>query len=328
MKTQAIYKIILTAFIASFLTGCTDLFTNPSNPSSPASKLGISISSPQSGDSISYKGALINYTVTKDAGIHAVEIYVNGNIYSWNGVNTDGSQPALSIAFDSSYIGKRISYFLIYYDTDNASVRSDTMKDILITDVSKLPYTPYDFITMPLSGSVINLSWKDSTSITSPGYEIWRKRGYFGTFVIYLTAKPGNYNINDPDAVDTTVYYYKIRALNSYGASEFSAEINTYGDGATRSIPPPAALTATAPSATKVVLSWTNDIGTVNYYKIERRYPWTTYVNVGYAIGGATQYVDSANGLTGSTGYYYRVKAIAGSDSSWSNEAFVTTPWQ
>ncbi len=328
---KAAVKISLTALFAStviFLTGCTDLFTNPSNPSSSLSKLGVAISSPKSNDSISYKGAAISYTITKDAGIHAVELYVNGAIYSWNGVNTNGSQPAITLAFDSTYIGKRISYYLIYYDNDNSSARSDTMKNILITDVSKVPYPPYNFITMPLSGSIINLSWKDSTSSVAPGYEIWRKRGYYGQFVLYLTASPGNYNVNDPDASDTTVYYYKIRGLNSYGTSDFSAIINTYGDGAIRSIAPPTGLTATAPSAKMVQLTWTNDIGTVNYYKIERRYPWTTYVNIGYAVNGATQYVDSANVLTGSTEYYYRVKAIAGSDSSWSNEVLVTTPWQ
>jgi hypothetical protein len=327
MNMKTIYKIILIISPVIFLTSCTDLLTNTGTPAVP-NKLGISIIKPKSYDSIAYKGTSISYTITKDSGIHAVEIYVNGAIYTWNGVNADGSQPALNLTFDASDIGKRISYYLIYYDNDNGSARSDTMTNILITDISKLPVVPFGLSTMVISSSVINLSWKDTTSGVQPGYEIWRKRGYYGQFVVYLTAKPGNYNVNDMDAVDTTVYYYKIRGLNTYGTSDFSPVINTYGDGADRSIAPPTALKATASSANVVNLSWTDDIGAVNYYKIERRYPWTTYVNVGYAVKGATTFVDSANGLTGSATYYYRVKAIAGNDSSWSNEALVTTPWQ
>jgi hypothetical protein len=331
MKQKTIYRTILFLSSIAFLTSCTDLLTNTNNPSSSSSsssKLGISITSPKTNDTVTYRGRAITYSVKKDAGIHAVALYVNGTFVTWNQVNADGSQPAVYLTFDTSYIGKRISYFLIYYDNDSTSIQSDSVKNILVTDVSKAPAIPYNFIATTISGKVINLSWKDSTIGVMPGYEIWRKRGYYGQFNIYLSATPGNYNINDMDAADSTVYYYKIRALNSYGTSDFSAVINTYGDGASRSIAPPTALKAAASAANVVTLTWTDDIGTVNYYKIERRYPWTNYVSVGFAVKGATQYVDSANGLTGSATYNYRVKAIAGNDSSWSNEAIVTTPWQ
>jgi hypothetical protein len=327
MNTKIIYKVILISSAVIYLTGCTDLFTNPGSSSS-SGKLSITISSPKSADSISYKGMTITYTITKDSGIHAVELYVNGTIYLWSGVNSDGTQPAIPLTFDSTYIGKRISYYLIYYDNDGSSARSDTMTNILITDISKIPYVPYDFAFTILSSGTINLSWADSTSSAATGYEIWRKRGYYGQFAIYLVASPGTYNINDPDALDTTVYYYEIRGLNLYGSSGFSAVINTYGNGASRSIAPLTGLKATASAANMVSLTWTDDIGSENYFKIERRYYYTSYTTVGYAVKGATQYVDSANGLIGSNTYYYRVKAIAGSDSSWSNEVYVTTPWQ
>jgi hypothetical protein len=329
-KKSIITKVLLIAAAFIYLTGCTDLFTNPSNSvSSISSKLKITVFSPKSNDTIVYKNTTtITYTITKDSGINYVELYLNNVFFSHNAVNSDGTQPTITFTLDTSYIGKRISYYLIYYDNDSYSTRSDTMSNILVADVSKIPYVPYNLTFTMISSSELNLSWSDSTTLTSPGYEVWRQRGFYGQFTRYLIANPNSYNVNDPDADDTTVYYYKIRGLNAYGTSAFSAVINTYGAGAARSIPPPLNLVATSSAATVVKLTWTDDVGVENYYKIERRYSWTTYVDVGFASKGATQYVDSASGLTGSATYIYRVKAIAGNDSSWSNEATVTTPWQ
>jgi len=121
------------------------------------------------------------------------------------------------------------------------------------------------------------------------------------------------------------VYYYKVRSSNTYGASGFTSVINTYGDGATHTIAPPTYLKATPTAANMVSLTWKDDVGSETYFKIERRYSWGSYSTVGFALKGATSYVDSANGLVTSTAYYYRIKAIAGKDSSWSNEVSVTT---
>ena len=323
MKIYSSYKIIIASVILLF-TGCTDLFTNPGS-SSTSGKIGITISSPVSNDTIVYKSSVITYTLSKDLGIYAVELYVNGAFSSWNVANSDGSQPTVTIYLDSTYIGKRISYFVKYYDKDNNSAYSDTMSNILVADVSKIPYTPYNFTVTAISSTVNNLSWSDSTGSTSPGYEIWRKRGFYGTFTIYIAASPGILNINDNDASDTTVYYYKVRSSNTYGASAFTSVINTYGDGATHTIAPATNLKALSTAANMVSLTWNDDVSSENYFKIERRYSWGSYSTVGYALKGATSYVDSANGLVTSTNYYYRIKAVAGKDSSWSNEVSVTT---
>jgi hypothetical protein len=328
MNINKLYKAILILSTLIIYTGCTDLFTNPSNPTSSSSKLSVTVSSPKSQDTIVYTGAAITYTLKTDTGINYIELYVNGVFYKQSAVNTDGTQPTITLVLDSTYVGKRVSFYLKYYDKDGSSARSDSITNILVSDISRVPYVPYGLTAMTITSSIINLSWKDSTASSSPGYEIWRKRGFYGQFAVYLTANPNTYNANDADASDTTVYYYKIRGLNSYGASNFSAVMNTYGDGASRSVAPPTNLKATSESANMVSLSWTNDISGVNYYKIERRYSWTTYVTVAYALKGATTFVDSANGLTGSSTYLYRVKAITGRDSSWSNEVTITTPWE
>lgn len=328
MKKQILIRFIIFSAAIIYFTGCTDLFLNPSSSSSGTNNLKININSPVSNDTINYSSTNISYDITQDVGINFIELYVNGTIYKWNPPNTDGSKPVIPLSFDSTYLNKRISYYLIYYDKDGFSARSDTMNNILISDIKYPPSAPYSFTFLRLSSTAINLSWKDSIIANPPGYEIWRKRGFYGDFVIQLVSGPNTNNINDENAADTTVYYYKIRSINTIGTSSFSSIINTYGDGAAHSIAPPTGLTAVASSSTKVVLTWTDDISVENYFKIERRYPWSSYVGIGIVNRGTTQFVDSANGLTPSTGYYYRIKAYSSSDSSWSNEVYVQTPWQ
>ncbi len=327
MGKKSYYIALLFSTMLVFISGCTDLFLNPSSSSSSSSsKLAVKISSPKSNDTVAYAGTDISYNVSTDMGVYAVELYINGAINKWTPANSDGSKPTIPLTLDSTYINSRISYFLIYYDKDGSSARSDTIKNVLITGVP--PVTPYNFSLLRVDNNVLNLSWKDSTAAGQTGYEIWRKRGFYGGYMLKLVAPPGTYNINDDDAADTTVYYYKIRSLNKYGTSNFSYEINTYGDGATHSIAPPTALKAVAAGSTKIVLSWNDDVIGENYFKIERRYTWSNYITAGLANKNANQFVDSANGLTPSTGYYYRVKAISGIDSSWSNEVYVQTPSQ
>jgi hypothetical protein len=296
-------------------------------PTAASSKISITASNPVSNDTIAYNGAPITYSINKDQGINFIELLVNGIFVNNYSANSDGSQPAISITLDPTYIGKRISYYLLYSDKDGFSTRCDSMTNILVEDINRIPYTPYNFSFTTISSNIINLSWSDSTKTSSPGYEIWRRRGFYGQYTSYLVANSGTYNINDPDAADTTVYYYEIRGENPSGSSGFSTIINTYGAGATHSIAPPTNLQATAPAANLVVLTWTDDLGgKENYYKIERRYSFSTYTDIGTAVAGATQFVDYGNGLIASTGYYYRVKAIAGNDSSWSNEVYIQTP--
>ncbi len=330
MKLNTLLSVFIF-FAASvfYLTGCTNLGVNPSASNVDyANKIHININSPTSNDTISYTGININYDITQDVGINFIELYVNGTIYKWNPPNSDGFKPTIPLIFDSTYLNKKISYYLIYYDKDGSSAQSNTMENLLVAEIKYPPYIPYAFTTSKLSSSVINLSWKDSSVGNPPGFEIWRKRGFYGQFTIYLVSGPNTNNVNDEDAADTTVYYYKIRSLNTNGSSAFSSIINTYGDGATHTIAPPTGLTAVASNSTKVILTWNDDIAGENYFKIERRYPWSAYISVENVNRGVTQFVDSASGLTPSTGYFYRVKAYSSSDSSWSNEVFVQTPWQ
>ncbi len=333
MKPRIQYYYYLMFLILFYFFGCTDLFVNPSSANNntsdsttATSKLKITITSPATNDSIGYIGTKINYTLVQDQGIQFLALFVNGQLSNgWIPPNSDGSQPTISLSFDSTTIGSKVSFYLIYYDKDGGSSNSDTISNLLITAIRTPPAVPYNFAYTKLTNNSINLSWKDSSLGDAPGYEIWRKVGFYGTFQGHLTSAPNTFNVNDNNLSDTIIYYYKIRGINKYGASAFSPVLSTYGDGSLRSIPPPMNVVVKATGPTSVQLNWTYSGSGVNYFKIERRYTWSTYTVVANVNGSFTQFADSASGLIPATEYYYRVKAISSSDSSWSPEFYVKT---
>ncbi|HWC73864.1 MAG TPA: fibronectin type III domain-containing protein [Gemmatimonadales bacterium] len=97
------------------------------------------------------------------------------------------------------------------------------------------------------------------------------------------------------------------------------------------SIPAPTGVSASAVSATKISLAWTDSGSAITGFQVDRcdgttcagATPTFTRVAANLAATAKT-YTDS--GLTASTQYYYRVRAIAGADSSaWSATVNATT---
>lgn len=326
MKIHKInYIVPLILIMVAYLFGCSDLFINPKS-SNASANIAVSISSPANDDSINYLGVNVNYNLSVQTGINFIELYVNGKINQWIPPNSDGSKPTIKLSLDSTLIGARISFYLIYYDKDGNSAKSDSVSNLYVTDIANIPSTPYNLAYSYISNNSLNLTWKDSTISEPPGYEIWRKDGYFGTYSIHLVASPYSFNINDNSISDSTVYYYKIRAINLSGVSSFSSPISTGGDGSFRSIPPPTNVVVKAISADSVQLTWNYSGAVINYFKVERKYSWSNYQTMGTVSSGVNQFLDYNSGLVPSAQYYYRVKAFSSSDSSWSNEILVQTP--
>jgi hypothetical protein len=92
--------------------------------------------------------------------------------------------------------------------------------------------------------------------------------------------------------------------------------------------PPPTAptnLAAAAVSSAQINLSWTNTSTTQAGVKIERSTDNVTFTQIAIAGGAAASYSDT--GLSGSTTYFYRVRATnVSGDSAYSNTASATTP--
>ena len=106
------------------------------------------------------------------------------------------------------------------------------------------------------------------------------------------------------------------------GADNVAITVNASGPQ-----PPaaPTSLTATATSTSQINLSWSDNSGDEDGFKIERKTGANgTYAEIFTAAANATSY--SNLGLTAGTNYVYRVLAFnAGGNSNYSNEASATT---
>jgi hypothetical protein len=119
-------------------------------------------------------------------------------------------------------------------------------------------------------------------------------------------------------------YYYRVRAYNAGGDSSYSNTAN-----ATIACPPaaPSDLGATAVSQSQIDLSWKDNSGNEDGFKIELSPNGTSsWIQIATVGANVTSY--SNTGLNCGMTYYYRVRAYnagAGGDSGYSNTANATT---
>ena len=123
-KCSGIYLIFFfISIISSFvgLQSCTNLSSNPDeNTNQTSSK--IQISSPSSNSTISEGENRIFYSLAQPYSLKFIELYID-NIFTKNiSPNSDGTLRLISFKIDSTYIGKEIYLFLIYYDNDGTSI--------------------------------------------------------------------------------------------------------------------------------------------------------------------------------------------------------------
>jgi hypothetical protein len=323
MKIRKRILFYLTGIILLFF-GCTNLATDP--PSNGNSSTTLEIFSPVSGDSVGAGDTEIDYLISTPTSLKFMELYVNGNFVRNYPPNSDGSQPKIYLQLNDLFIGTSIDYYLIYYDFNETSVKSNTVLDVHVVATVNPPYAPFNLKLINLTPGNVNLSWKDSSLLVS-NYKIWRKINFDGMYQEYLNVEGNVFNINDENLDPAIIYSYKVKGLNQFGGSEFSDEVNTFGVGSSGDLYPPTNLIATARGTLLVRLAWTDNSENENLFAIERRQENEEFLKIGVVYRNVTNYTDSANGLVAGAKYYYRIKAYSNSDSAWSNESFTQTYW-
>ena len=166
-------------------------------------------------------GAADNGTTTYTVGAQTVSLYVQNN--TQNTVSINGITPAAdgTITFTmAKAAGTPVGYL-------NALVISSAYDD------GTAPVAPKALIAQNVSGQGVQLNWQD-VAYNETAYEIYRSATAAGPF-----AKIGQTQSDATSYVDATVtgatqYYYEIRAINSYGASNYS---NIVGIGTLNRIP-------------------------------------------------------------------------------------------
>ena len=316
------FKIFLILFVIAVLPAGCNLPTDSGNEPLPATE--IEILYPLPTDTIGVGVTEINYTISTPASLKFMELYINGNFSGNFPPPGDGTQPKITLNLDPGFIGSKINYYLIYYDVAGTSQKSKDVLGVPVVASVEAPSAPFNLKIITLSQSSVNLSWSDS-SIDVSGFEVWRKINFDGQYQNFTTVGGNVFNINDEGLDSTNAYFYKIRAVNNHGVSGFSEEVNSKGLGSSGNLYPPDNLIAVARGMKIVALSWNDNSSNENFFTVERRTAFTGYNTIVHLEKNSTSYVDKSEELFAGGEFYYRIKAFSGSDSAWSNEAFVKT---
>ena len=204
----------------------------------------------------------------------------------------------------------------------NTGGHSNYSNETSVTTLVHPPVLPKNLTATTLSSTKIRLAWADSSN-DEKGFRIERKTGVSGVFVEILSLGPNVQVAIDSTLKGNTDYFYRIRAFNFGGESNYSNEAGAR----TLPFPPakPGSLVAAPFSNTKISLTWLDNSDNEVGFRIERKLSVPeTYVQVATLGANATAFTDTA--LTANTGYYYRIRAFnSGGVSSYSNETTTKT---
>lgn len=156
----------------------------------------------------------------------------------------------------------------------------------------------------------------------SPGTNLFTNRTN-GAYSYDSSASTKYHYYFDTNVSTDSIYYYRIKAYNTHGESDYAREVQV-ATWVTRAPAPPVNLKAEA-SPGRINLKWENTASNAKGVRIERRAESTsTFSEVGSVIATVSSYGDTS--FSPNTTYYYRVRAFNDKGSSnYSNEVKVTS---
>jgi len=191
----------------------------------------------------------------------------------------------------------------------------------LSNDTVPLP-APANLGASAVSISRIDLSWTDTAS-SETGFRI--ERSSDGTsFTEINTVGTNVTTYADTGLSASTQYWYRVRAYNGSGLSDYSNQTSATTLAPPSPPPAPTNLNATSVSSSQVNLVWSDNASNETGFRIERSADGTSFTEISTVGANVTTYADT--GLSASSQYWYRVRAYNGSGpSGYSNSASATT---
>ncbi len=209
------------------------------------------------------------------------------------------------------------------YNAAGNSAYSNTAGATTGPAASTVPAAPSN-LTATGASDRIHVTWVDNSS-NEDNFDLWRKQD--GSYWLPLVKPPANTtSYTDCNVLSGVTYSYAIRAQNEVGSSDWSNYVSaSVADPGTALPSAPSGLSASAVSSTQINLSWTDNSGNEDGFKIERSLSATSgFLQIAAVGANVTTYSDT--GVGPDTTHYYRVRAYneAGS-SACSNTASATT---
>ncbi|HET6251018.1 MAG TPA: fibronectin type III domain-containing protein, partial [Tepidisphaeraceae bacterium] len=208
--------------------------------------------------------------------------------------------------------GTQYSYTVTAVNAGGSSVASSP------TVATTLPAAPSDVQVTGVNPTTVDVSWQNN-SLGYTGILVQRSADGGTTWSTVGNPTIGQTSIVDTGVAEAHSYIFQVTASNAGGPSA-AATSSTF-----TTVPAaPTALSATATSASNVVLNWTNNSSGATGYVVERG---TDGENFGttFPVDSSTHtFTDTS--ASAATNYYYRVYATGiGGPSGYSNNAQATT---
>lgn len=187
---------------------------------------------------------------------------------------------------------------------------------VTVTTLPLPPAPPTDLTVQTVSQTQLDLRWTDASD-NETQFEIERSQGT-GEYQLIAQVDAGVTSFSDNGLAADATYTYRVRAVNSGGASAYSA-----GAAATTLPFPPTApgdLTVRAVSATQLHLDWTDHSDNETGFEVDLRISDGSYQLT--AVVPANEVSVVLSGIQGNGARVYRVRAVnAGGTSEYSNIA-------
>ena len=224
---------------------------------------------------------------------------------------------------DTTAVAQKAYYYRVmaYNSFGNSSYTNEA--NVTTPACGAAPSKPINLIASAISSSEINLSWSDNSD-NEDGFKIERKE-LGGTYTEIKTLAANVTSYSDTGLNPDTTYYYRIRAYNSFGHSDYSNEANATTKPAGTAPSKPSNLTGIANSTSEISLTWTDNSGNEDGFKLERKAEGGSYTEIKTLSSNATSFTDSS--VSPDKTYTYRVRSFNSIGySDYSNEVSVKTP--
>jgi fibronectin type 3 domain-containing protein len=165
--------------------------------------------------------------------------------------------------------------------------------------------SPTGITAAALSASDVKVSWNAASGAT--GYYIYRAEAGTGTYVKVNASAFTGTSYSDTGLASSTIYYYKVSAVNSVGEgvqSEYAA--------ATTLLAAPTGVNAATTSTSSITVSWNPVTGATGYRIYRALSASGTYTQI--SVSTDTSYVNT--GLDSGATYYYKVSAYNAGEES------------
>ncbi|MBU1487043.1 Ig-like domain-containing protein [bacterium] len=150
----------------------------------------------------------VTYSCSPDPG---------GWTVSWNAANTEAAYLHNNFQEDNSYIFKITGG----QDTLGSPLTNSPYTTTFST--ATLPFMPKYLSAQEISTTQIDLAWEDM-AFDESGFKLEKKMGDSGTYIQIALLDADTETYADTDVVSDTTYYYRIRAYNGAGDSNYSNE--------------------------------------------------------------------------------------------------------